>query len=946
MNNIIGNTPYRNIQNKKYIDSTAEYIGKLADFLEKEQIPYSGRINEYKSTITVSGEENFKRASEILDRIKSENPRRFIGNTQYKYIKDKRIIPIDADIVDKIAARLDSEHIMYSGIVEGEKGRITVSGSEIEALVKGYIEQERNGYAKVSFEISLTSDAFDEIYYLSDKSGNAYYDADGVVPTFNHVDDAAEYAKAHNISISTDEAQINQWREIERADKIRHDNAELVTLFPRMGNDYPDHFTYNSDGNSFEWIYYNPDGNFGEGEFVCKAIYEQDIIAAYNAKISAADETTGRNEFIYSLFNSCEEYIISSDTEAFTSAARNYINKPENTLEFYGIAENSSNIIDVDRLISALEEKSSAVRSSEEEKANIIHNSFEVIINAHDFSKEAIKFLRRTERFMVKDNIFMVDENIIKQKFHIMYGDVSRATKRLFGVKFKDVLDELNLVIKQNTQLSVKKPSVFEEYYDNNSPVGNIVHDDNLSLSERLYNIAKQELEEYESSLDTAEKAKAAAYELTVKRDILAYIEYDLSSDIADPDVQSAIESLIKTGSPLSVYYNEWLKNEYDNRMEAVRMTAADVHRTEVQHIQKNMTKVLENKLPDGMAVFKPDVSIAIENSSTSIHAAFEEINKNHEFSSVAVQFLNRAEKIMMVNNFSSIDDVFSSAAIQNTFGSRERIDVALFDGKLSEIEDELKRYIFADTPSKIAIITVHQYDSQYTKSIENLSLSDAIRQMNDVKYTAFSEMGEQISTPRAAEIEQGNDKWAYSLDFDLDYNTVRIYTSTDDYINIGIEEALGVVSNHSEEEIISELKKIAEKKEKQALERSVEEGVIGSLGYSIDEMDKAFEAENSRTDYGNKLADNGVFIGNSEKGIENSPEGNYDEELKKRLNISKLTMRENLIFLPMMSLLQQITSIILVWDIQNSAIMPIIALKLKQTLKNMRCGIFLTKSL
>lgn len=882
MNNIIGNTPYRNIQNKKYIDSTAEYIGKLADFLDKEQIPYSGRISDYKSTITVIGDENFKRASEILDKIKAENPRRFIGNTQYKYIRDKRIISMDADVVDKIAARLDSEHIMYSGIVEGEKGRITVSGSEIEALVKGYIEQERNGYAKVSFEISLTSDAFDEIYYLSDKSGNAYYDADGVVPTFNHVDDAAEYAKAHNISISTDEAQINQWREIERADKIRHDNAELVTLFPRMGNDYPDHFTYNSDGNSFEWIYYNPDGNFGEGEFVCKAIYEQDIIAAYNAKISAADETTGRNEFIYSLFNSCEEYIISSDTEAFTSAARNYINKPENTLEFYGIAENSSNIIDVDRLISALEEKSPAVRSSEEEKANIIHNSFEVIINAHDFSKEAIKFLRRTERFMVKDDIFMVDENIIKQKFHIMYGDVSRATKRLFGVKFKDVLDELNLVIKQNTQLSVKKPNVFEEYYDNNSPVGNIVHDDNLSLSERLYNIAKQELEEYESSLDTAEKAKAAAYELTVKRDILAYIEYDLSSDIADPDVQSAIESLIKTGSPLSVYYNEWLKNEYDNRMEAVRMTAADVHRTEVQHIQKNMTKVLENKLPDGMAVFKPDVSIAIENSSTSIHAAFEEINKNHEFSSVAVQFLNRAEKIMMVNNFSSIDDVFSSAAIQNTFGSRERIDVALFDGKLSEIEDELKRYIFADTPSKIAIITVHQYDSQYTKSIENLSLSDAIRQMNDVKYTAFSEMGEQISTPRAAEIEQGNDKWAYSLDFDLDYNTVRIYTSTDDYINIGIEEALGVVSNHSEEEIISELKKIAEKKEKQALERSVEEGVIGSLGYSIDEMDKAFEAENSRTDYGNKLADNGVFIGNSEKGIENSPEGNYDEELKK----------------------------------------------------------------
>ena len=110
-----------------------------------------------------------------------------------------------------------------------------------------------------------------------------------------------------------------------------------------------------------------------------------------------------------------------------------------------------------------------------------------------------------------------------------------------------------------------------------------------------LYNIAKQELEEYENSLDTAEKAKAAAYELTVKRDILSYIEYDLSADIADPDVQDAVENLIKTGSPLSVYYSEWLKNEYDSRMEAVRMTAADVYRTEVQHIQENVIEPMQN---------------------------------------------------------------------------------------------------------------------------------------------------------------------------------------------------------------------------------------------------------------------------------------------------------------------------------------------------------------
>ncbi len=350
MNNIIGNTPYRNIQNKKYIDNTAEYIGKLADFLDKAQIPYSGRISEYKSTITVSGDENFKRASEILERIKAENPRRFIGNTQYKYIRDKRIIPMDADVIDKIAARLDSEHIMYSGIVEGKKGRITVGGSEIEALVKGYIELERNGNAEIAYEIALTSDAFDDIYYICDQNGNAYYDEDGFAPTFNHVDDAERYAQIHHIPITVDETLMNHWREIEHTDKIRHDNSELVAAFPKSGEEYPDHFLYNAEGKSFQWIYYNPDGNFGEGEFVQKNIYEQDIIAAYNAKLTSPDEATGRNEFIYSLFSSCEETVISSDTEAFTAMAKEYINKPTGTIELYGIVENGSNISSIDML--------------------------------------------------------------------------------------------------------------------------------------------------------------------------------------------------------------------------------------------------------------------------------------------------------------------------------------------------------------------------------------------------------------------------------------------------------------------------------------------------------------------------------------------------------------------------------------------------------------------
>lgn len=98
------------------------------------------------------------------------------------------------------------------------------------------------------------------------------------------------------------------------------------------------------------------------------------------------------------------------------------------------------------------------------------------------------------------------------------------------------------------------------------------------NLTTKLYEMAKKELAEFENSLDTVKKAIDAAYELSVKRDILSYIENDLPKEITDPDMQTAIENLIETGSPLSIYYDEWLHNEYDNRMEAIRMTADDVH--------------------------------------------------------------------------------------------------------------------------------------------------------------------------------------------------------------------------------------------------------------------------------------------------------------------------------------------------------------------------------
>ena len=98
----------------------------------------------------------------------------------------------------------------------------------------------------------------------------------------------------------------------------------------------------------------------------------------------------------------------------------------------------------------------------------------------------------------------------------------------------------------------------------------------NKDLYEKLYNAAVKELAEFENSLDTVEKALNAAYELSVKRDILSYIENELN-DITSAKTEAAVNTLIDSGSPLSAIYDEWLGNEYDNRMEAIKMTTDDI---------------------------------------------------------------------------------------------------------------------------------------------------------------------------------------------------------------------------------------------------------------------------------------------------------------------------------------------------------------------------------
>lgn len=738
MNNIIGNTPYRNIQNKKYIDSTAEYIGKLADFLDKEQIPYSGRISEYKSTITVSGDENFKRASEILDKIKAENPRRFIGNTQYKYIRDKRIISMDADVVDKIAARLDSEHIMYSGIVEGEKGRITVSGSELEALVKGYIELERNGNAEIAYEIALTSDAYDDIYYICDQNGNAYYDEDGFAPTFNHVDDAEHYAQIHNIPITVDETLMNHWREIEHTDKIRHDNSELVAAFPKSGEEYPDHFLYNAEGKSFQWIYYNPDGNFGEGEFVQKNIYEQDIIAAYNARITSPDEATGRNEFIYSLFSSCEETVISSDTEAFTAIAKEYINKPTGTIELYGIVENGSNISSIDMLISALEENCPAVLSEKEKTEDIVitENSDEIIIDGY----EGTWYVVDTETVDGKELFLLENEE---------YGDET------FGI----------IIDKDRNVLVDEAWNGFSDYHEKY---------DNITPEEKLANKVG---DEWKAFLDDMKKESPAvliesAYEISTKDNIQTYITEE-NLDLTE----KRISALLSRDNILEELYEEWNHNEFLN-------SYSDVE----ELLKLTADKILSSTITSELDVAKKHIEDYLDSefSSKADFSDMKHISIGYTEIGSEEQGDHSLQMEADLENYSVsyfIDDELAKTEHYDSLEqmNRDHLSVLNFEDMLHVGTTELDR-ILEEKEKNVpvtAVLAVSQYDtSRYY--IANDITEEAVRNAIANSDKLFMELcalgGTQITEVEFAQYSQT--EGIAAIDVNIDEQTMHVYGS------------------------------------------------------------------------------------------------------------------------------------------------------------------------
>ena len=809
---IIGNTEYKSIKEKAYINGTQENIMQLAAELDKAGINYSGRVSDYRSAITVEATDRAK-TLEILkgilntgkENIPAESSEKnIIGNAEYRFISNKRYVKGETEAMLRTADRLTAENISFSGRIKGDTVTLTVSGDEAQELAKKYFAEEKNRIENIqsAYFLALSSDTFEDGYYISEVNVNTGEEIDqhrsqfGDISMFISVDEAVRYAEGAGVTLSNTDEQLNEWRRIEievEAERDRQLNLsrsrEIIKRLPMTSeNDYEEHFVLRE--NSIDWIYFNPDGANGEGQFVQTTLYADDLIAAYNARSSTEDyRKYGQSEFVEIIQNG-NQTVINADTEEFERLADTFIKSRsnENVIVSAPIVAGNEYDNNFERIINLLENHFEDVRNYKEnhiteasekisveghmgtwyvidseeiegrklflleheeygdEAANIIIDEnknlvMEGVYNGFDDYRYSLEY-GDDKQFVSRDfavelwendfTVFMNDRNnalpnnsddpnmfdlfteeknntfyafsndIVQQRLlddivtllddldsaarfeaveqgkevgnvadyardmyedgesaynwrdgltewqHISASIRSGNTEYIYAwlrdlqfelpylkdnrnVSISEALNHLDNYEKQymgklsvdelktgtrlvynntnwevthvnNNVLALKNldsdnemSSTIIERWQNvvtrskvefiaekeNSPVGKYVPDENLPLSKQLYELAKRELADYENSLDTADKAKAAAYELSVKRDILSYIEYDLATDITDSDVENACRQLISTGYPLDSFYQDWLKNEYDNRMEAIKMTAADTFRKE-----------------------------------------------------------------------------------------------------------------------------------------------------------------------------------------------------------------------------------------------------------------------------------------------------------------------------------------------------------------------------
>lgn len=149
--NIIGNTAYADIEDKQYLRLKSSTAEKVAEKLTEQNIPFSGRINGDKTTLTIS-KANIDSYKAIIAEVtgkaketptqeqpkaepeqdKPKTDKNIIGNVDYKSISDKQYFKLDTQTATKVAEKLTEQEIPFSGRINGDKTTLTIGKENVE----------------------------------------------------------------------------------------------------------------------------------------------------------------------------------------------------------------------------------------------------------------------------------------------------------------------------------------------------------------------------------------------------------------------------------------------------------------------------------------------------------------------------------------------------------------------------------------------------------------------------------------------------------------------------------------------------------------------------------------------------------------------------------------------------------------------------------------------
>ncbi|WP_295209815.1 LPD11 domain-containing protein [Ruminococcus sp.] len=122
------------------------------------------------------------------------------------------------------------------------------------------------------------------------------------------------------------------------------------------------------------------------------------------------------------------------------------------------------------------------------------------------------------------------------------------------------------------------------------------------------------------------------------------------------------------------------------------------------------------NIVKSGKTIDKQEnVSLGETLPPNDLHAAFEKLYENHNFSDQAKQLLERTEKQMKINGYDNLNPkLFRLPVFTNTYGSPSNMNKTLFDGKLKDVIAEVNSYLgIKSEPMKDSIAPTLTNESQ-----------------------------------------------------------------------------------------------------------------------------------------------------------------------------------------------------------------------------------------